>query len=177
MPDADQRHTVGRWVLLAYRLPREPSTPRIGVWRKLERLGVARLGDGLVCLPADARTREQIDWLAEEIVEAGGVATVWLATPGSTAQERAIATTMHAARAAEYQAVIRQARAALHGAAMERARAARRLRGELRRIARRDFFPPAEREVARAAVDALATGADPMRAAAAAAEATIRERG
>ncbi len=28
--------------------------------------------------------------------------------------------------------------------------------GELRRIARRDFFPPAEREVARAAVDALA---------------------
>jgi hypothetical protein len=29
----------GRWVLLSYRLPREPSTPRIGVWRKLERLG------------------------------------------------------------------------------------------------------------------------------------------
>jgi hypothetical protein len=28
------------------------------VWRKLERLGVARLGDGLVALPADARMRE-----------------------------------------------------------------------------------------------------------------------
>jgi hypothetical protein len=34
----------------------------------------------LVALSADARTREQIDWLAEEIIEAGGVATVWLAT-------------------------------------------------------------------------------------------------
>src|SRR5437773_2753029 len=62
--------SLGRWVLLAYRLPREPSNPRVGVWRKLERLGVARLGDGLVALPADARTREQLDWLAEEIAEA-----------------------------------------------------------------------------------------------------------
>ena len=42
------------WLLLAYRMPREPSTPRIAVWRKLGGLGVAKLGDGLVALPADA---------------------------------------------------------------------------------------------------------------------------
>ncbi len=150
---------LGSWVLLAYRLPREPSNPRVAVWRKLERLGVARLGDGLVALPADARTREQLDWLAEEIVEAGGVATVWLATPGSAAQEHAIAEAMRAARAAEYRAVMEQARAAADGAAGERTRALRRLRGELGRIARRDFFPPPEQEAARAAVDALAADA------------------
>src|SRR5215216_1185509 len=147
---------LGSWVLLAYRLPREPSNPRVAVWRKLERLGVARLGDGLVTLPHDARTREQLDWLAEEILAAGGVATVWLATPGSAAQERATAAAMRAARAAEYQAVTEQARDAAAASAAERMRALRRLRGELRRIARRDFFPPAEREAARAAVDALA---------------------
>jgi hypothetical protein len=162
----------GRWVLLSYRLPREPSTPRIGVWRKLERLGVARLGDGLVALPADARTREQFDWLAEEVTEAGGVATVWLATPGSGAQERVIAEGMRAARAAEYQAVTEQARAAASATGAERMRSARRLRGELRRIARRDFFPPAEREAARAAVDALAADAA---AADAAPTAAVRE--
>jgi hypothetical protein len=150
------------WVLLAYRLPREPSNPRVGVWRKLERLGVARLGDGLVALPADARTREQLDWLAEEIVEAGGTSTVWLATPGSAAQERGIAEAMRAARAAEYGAVTEQARAAAGATgAAERTRTLRRLRGELRRIARRDFFPPAEREAARAAVDALGADAAP----------------
>jgi hypothetical protein len=147
---------LGSWVLLAYRLPREPSNPRVAVWRKLERLGVARLGDGLVALPADARTREQ---LAEEILEAGGVAMVWLATPGSATQERVIAETMRAARAAEYRGVTDQARHAASGGDAERTRALRRLRGELRRIARRDFFPPAEREVARAAVDALAADA------------------
>jgi hypothetical protein len=150
---------LGSWVLLAYRLPREPSNPRVAVWRKLERLGVARLGDGLVALPADARTREQLDWLAEEILEAGGTATVWVATPASAAQERAIAEAMRDGRAAEYRAVTEQARVAVSGAAVERTRALRRLRGELRRIARRDFFPPPEREVARAAVDALAADA------------------
>lgn len=146
----------GRWVLLAYRLPREPSTPRITVWRKLERLGVARLGDGLVGLPADARTREQIDWLAQEIGEAGGTATVWLATPGSFGQERAVAEAMRAARAAEYEAVAGQAEAAAALSTSERVRAARRLRAELHRIGRRDFFPPPQRDLARAAVDALA---------------------
>lgn len=151
--DAERR--AGRWVLLSYRLPREPSTPRIGVWRKLERLGVARLGDGLVALPADARTREQVDWLAEEIAEAGGVATVWLATPGSAAQERAITQAMRTARAAEYHTVIAQARAAADGTAAERARTLRRLRAELRRIDRRNFFPPPERDAAQAAINAL----------------------
>jgi hypothetical protein len=146
----------GRWVLLSYRLPREPSTPRITVWRKLERLGVARLGDGLVGLPADARTREQLDWLAAEIVEAGGTATVWLATPASAAQERAITDSMRDARAAEYAEVIEQARAAAAAGEDEAARALRRLREELRRIGRRDFFPPPQRDRAVSAVDRLA---------------------
>src|SRR3954452_15976644 len=138
----------GRWVLLAYRLPREPSRPRIAVWRKLERLGAARLGDGLVALPGDARTREQVDWLAEEITEAGGTASVWLSVPATLAQERDIAAGMRAARAAEYQAVTAEAQAAASAGAAERIRIVRRLRGELRRIARRDFFPPAERDTA-----------------------------
>jgi len=147
------------WVLLSYRLPREPSTPRITVWRKLERLGVARLGDGLVGLPADARTREQVDWLAEEIAEAGGTATVWLAAPASAAQEKSIVDGLRDARAAEYDDVIAQARAASAVGGDEAARALRRLREELRRIARRDFFPPPQRDKAVRAVESLSVGA------------------
>ncbi|MGS2644470.1 Chromate resistance protein ChrB [Streptosporangium sp. G12] len=146
---------VGQWVLLAYRIPRQPSAPRIAVWRKLERLGVARLGDGLVALPADARTREQLDWIAEEIGAADGTATVWLATPASLAQERAIAEQMQAARRTEYLAVVAAARAVEGAGAGERSRVAGRLRAELRRIGRRDFFAPAERDVAHQAVRAL----------------------
>jgi hypothetical protein len=150
--------TPGEWVLLSYRLPREPSTPRIGVWRKLKRLGVAQLGDGLVALPADARTREQLDWIAEEVTESGGTAGVWIARPATLAQERQLAQDMAEARATEYRALqataVAQAQATGLGTP-ERARALRRLRGELRKIERRDYFPPAERDAARDAVNAL----------------------
>jgi hypothetical protein len=139
-------------VLLSYRVPREPSTPRIAVWRKLKRLGVAQLGDGLVALPADARTREQLEWVAEDVEQAGGSATLWTARPDSVEQERRIAGEMAAARAEEYVAVCEQAAAA----ADDPAAVLRRLRAELRRIERRDYFHPPERAAARAAVDELA---------------------
>ncbi|MGW0212696.1 Chromate resistance protein ChrB [Streptomyces sp. NPDC003233] len=99
----------GEWVLLSYRIPREPSTPRIALWRKLKRLGVAQISDGLVALPADARTREQLEWIADEAIEAGGTGSIWIARPATHAQERELATTMATARAAEYQAVIDRA--------------------------------------------------------------------
>jgi len=145
----------GNWVLLSYRMPREPSTPRITIWRKLKRLGVAQLSDGLIALPADARTREHLDWIAEEIVESGGTAAVWHAQPATLAQERELAAAMAAARRDEYRSVIEQAAAGSANEA-ERVRTIRRLRDELRRIHRRDYFPPVERDTARLAVETLA---------------------
>ncbi|GAB5901714.1 hypothetical protein OKHIL_75240 [Mycolicibacterium mageritense] len=147
--------TQAGWVLLCYRVPREPSTARIGIWRKLKRLGVAQLGDGLVGLPADARTREHLEWIAEEVLAAGGDATIWLAQPAAAAQERALARELAAARAAEYSAVLAEAEQARAADAVTRRRVLRRLRAELRRIHRRDYFPPAERQAAVAAVAAL----------------------
>ncbi|WP_211593433.1 Chromate resistance protein ChrB [Microbispora sp. H10836] len=146
---------TGEWVLLSYRLPREPSTPRIGVWRKLKRLGVAYLADGLVALPADARTREHLEWIADEVTELGGIAGVWLAHPATTAQERQLAASMTSARASEYIQVIEQATRASGQEETVRRSTARRLRAELRRIGRRDYFPPPQRQAAHAAVDAL----------------------
>src|SRR5258705_13993425 len=81
--------TISEWVLLAYRLPREPSTPRITLWRKLRRLGAVQLVDGLVALPADAKTVEAFEWLADEVVDAGGEAWTSRGQPGSKAQESA----------------------------------------------------------------------------------------
>ena len=144
------------WVLLAYRLPREPSGPRVSVWRKLRRLGVAQVLDGLVALPTDARTREQLEWLADEVVEAGGEAWVWLGRLGSASQERALAAGMAEAVAADYEAVIADAEANASASDVVRRRVVARLRRELQRIGRRDFFLASQREVARAAVDRLA---------------------
>ncbi len=149
----------GEWVLLTYRLPREPSTPRSSVWRKLRRLGVAQLADGLVALPADARTREQLEWVAGEVRDASGTAALWLARPASVAQERALAESLAVARAEEYRDVLRQAQESRGLPDPDRGRAAERLRAELRRIRRRDFFPPPERDQAVNTVQELAGGA------------------
>jgi len=146
----------GMWVMLSYQLPREPSTARIGVWRKLKRLGVAQIGDGVIALPADARTREHLEWIAQDITDGGGSVTVWLAHPTTVAGERELAATLAAARAAEYRQLIDAAGVAAAAPRPERAVAARRLRTELRRIGRRDYFPPAERDLARRAVQDLA---------------------
>jgi hypothetical protein len=146
----------GQWVLLTYWVPREPSTPRIAVWRKLKRLGVAQLGDGLAALPADPRTREQLEWIAQDIVEAGGTAGVWLAEPTDRAQVQALIAGMAGARAAEYDKIRAEADSGLDLDSAARAGLVRRLRGELRRVERRDFFPPAERDAAHSAVEGLA---------------------
>jgi hypothetical protein len=144
------------WVLLAYRLPREPSTPRIALWRALRRLGIAQLSDGLVALPADSRTREQLEWLADGVLEAGGEASVWLARPGSAAQERALARRMRDAVTIEYEAVIVDAQALAEASPGARKRSLARLRRELRRIRRRDYFHSEARERAMTALDELA---------------------
>ena len=78
-----------------------------------------------------------------------------MASPAALAQERELAARMAGARAAEYLAVIAQAAEALSMDSESRAITAARLRAELRRIARRDYFPPAERDRARAAVQEL----------------------
>ena len=146
------------WVVLSYRMPREPSTPRIAVWRQLKRLGVAQIGDGLAALPADARTLEQLEWVAEQVEEACGSSTLWRARLTSAAQERRVVAEMAAARAAEYADIVVRARAAGQSsmAGPERSRVLRSLRRELRQVQRRDFFPPPERDAAVVAVAELA---------------------
>jgi hypothetical protein len=74
--DADEGKTMS-WLLLAYKIPREPSANRVYVWRKMKQLGAVLLQDAVWVLPDSARTREKFQWLAAEITELGGEAMMW----------------------------------------------------------------------------------------------------
>ena len=152
--------TSRQWVLLAYRLPREPSTPRITLWRKLKRLGAVQVLDSLAGLPLTPRTREQFEWLSQEVIEAGGEASVWLASPLSAAEERDLTARLTSSIADDYRAVTAAAQNARSEPPLARPRTLSRLRRELRRIGERDYVSAPERDAARAAVNGLTAASE-----------------
>ena len=139
------------WVLLSYRIPREPSTPRIAVWRKLRELGVAQVGDGLVALPHDARTKERFEWIARQVAEAEGDAIVWVASPATRRTSGQLANEMRDARASEYQDL----HAEIVSATNAGPRTVQRWRRDLRKIDRRDYFRAPGRDAVRQAIDSF----------------------
>jgi hypothetical protein len=157
------------WVLLSYRLPREPSRLRLAVWRRLKRLGAIVLHDAVWLLPGDAKAREAFEWLAEEIEEQGGTAYIWEATSLGSAQEHTITAQFRAEADERYGAIAESAEALRHLATRRRPasrprleQARRQLAGlerALRLEARRDHFRASGRrraeEAVRGAIGAL----------------------
>ena len=81
------------WLLLVYKIPREPTSSRVYVWRKLKQLGAIAVQDAVWVLPSSSRTQEQFQWLASEIVELDGEASVFqsvlvFASDGQSLQEQ-----------------------------------------------------------------------------------------
>jgi hypothetical protein len=146
-----------RWVLLVYRLPREPSRHRVAVWRKLKDLGSLYLQDGVVALPEDAVTREQLEWLQLRVREAGGEATLWEGRPGTIAEEAELVETFRSSREEDYRTIIaeaerlrRKARIGAEGLSEQLGKLERRFRAERRR----DYFHSPLRAEAYAALKA-----------------------
>ncbi len=67
-----------------------------------------------------------------------------------------MATAMATARAAEYDAITEEATSVTTASESEQRRSLAKLRRTWRDVSRRDYFPPRERDIARAALDALA---------------------
>ena len=133
-----------RWVLLVYRLPREPSRHRVAVWRKLRDLGALYLQDGVAALPEDAVTREQLEWLQLRVREAGGEATLWEAKPGTIAEEVELVEAFRSSREEAYKAIIARAqrlrRKAQMGGGQTLLEQLGKLEREFRAERRRDYF-------------------------------------
>ena len=133
-----------RWVLLIYRLPREPSRHRVAVWRKLRDLGALYLQDGVAALPEDAVTREQLEWLQLRVREAGGEATLWEARPGTIAEEAELVGAFRASREEAYSGIVAGAerirRKAQMGGGETLLERLGKLEREFRAERRRDYF-------------------------------------
>jgi len=143
------------WVLLVYRIPREPSRHRVAVWRKLRDLGAFYLQDGVAALPEDAVTREQLEWLQLRVREAGGEATLWEARPGTVSEEAELVEAFRCSREEAYRTIIAQAerlqrKAEMGGGTLSEQLG--KLEREFRAERRRDYFRSPLRTEASAAL-------------------------
>ena len=81
---------MNSWLLFLYKVPHEPSTRRVYVWRKLKRLGAVMLHDSAWILPALPSNLEQLRKLSKQIVELGGDSLLWEAHLASDDQEETL---------------------------------------------------------------------------------------
>lgn len=142
------------WLLLIHQLPAKPAYLRVKVWRRLQALGAVTVKNSVYALPAGEQTREDLEWLLKEVVEAGGEALICEARLIGGLSDPEVRAMFDAAREADYDALAKETRdlgEALAGDADAAARAdARaklaRLKAEAARIAGIDFFGADGRE-------------------------------
>ena len=146
--------TADRWLLFLMQLPTRPAAPRIKVWRRLQQIGSVSLRGSVYVLPHTPQAREDFEWLREEVLAAGGQASLLAARALTPDEDRAIVEAFQAARSADFKALAASVRRLKPARGVERAfRAAQH---ELARIEAIDFAGSPERDKAVAAIGALA---------------------
>jgi hypothetical protein len=99
-----------RWLLLMHQLPPKPAGLRVKVWRRLQQQGAVAIKNSVYALPLSESAREDFQWLAREIAESGGEATVCAAELVGGLNDGQVQALFHAARDAQYADVAREAR-------------------------------------------------------------------
>ena len=101
------------WLTLLTTLPPTPTRHRVGVWRKLQRMGAVRLRGSAWILPETPETTERFQWLVQEIQSFRGEVTLLHVERIGNMTEQEVTALFHKARTGEYQAAAQGCRAIL----------------------------------------------------------------
>ena len=102
-----------RWLTLLTTLPPTPTRHRVGVWRKLQRMGAVRLRGSAWILPETTETTELFQWLVQEIDSFRGEATLLHVDRVGNMTPEQVTALFHKARALEYQSTVKGCREVL----------------------------------------------------------------
>jgi hypothetical protein len=112
------------WLTVLLSLPATPTRHRVGVWRKLQRIGAVRLKGSAWLLPETPETKELFEWLVQEVESSRGEATLLHVDRIETMREEQARALFHKARETDYEPIVRGCRDVL--AHLDRARASHR---------------------------------------------------
>jgi hypothetical protein len=99
-----------KWILLLPKIPASPAYTRVKIWRRLQAIGAVMIKNSVYVLPNRDDCIESFQWLAKELAEAGGHASLCegLFFDGVTDDE--IERLFVEARNADYAEVVEEAR-------------------------------------------------------------------
>jgi hypothetical protein len=94
----------GRWLVLVYHVPSEPSRLRAAVWRRIKSLGAIYLQSSAAALPASTQSERALRKLRSEITDMSGTAV--LLSCNVLAGQADIEGQFQAARNDEYEEIV-----------------------------------------------------------------------
>lgn len=98
--------TAEKWILLLYELPTAKSSQRVNLWRRLKKFGALSLKTSAYLLPDTPSHLERFQWLAQQIRDGGGDATLIRVSEIENLSTEAVTALFNEARAADYQELI-----------------------------------------------------------------------
>jgi len=98
--------TAITWLLLTYKVPPEPSSKRIAVWRKLKGMGAVYLQNGVCLLPKTDHHIRQVKMLENDIAAIDGNCVILETVALDKAQEDKVVTRFKADRDDGYEEII-----------------------------------------------------------------------
>ncbi|MBV9328936.1 MAG: hypothetical protein JO352_34950 [Chloroflexi bacterium] len=103
-----KRWAAPGWRLLIYRVPTEPASKRVGVWRDLKRLGALYLQQCVCIVPDIPGLRESVDQVAARIPALGGETFIFDLPRMNPEDETRIVDAFRAQRAREYAEIVEE---------------------------------------------------------------------
>jgi hypothetical protein len=142
-----------RWLLLIHQLPAKPAYLRVKIWRRLQALGAVTVKNTVYALPAGEQAQEDFEWLLREISDGGGEGMICEARLLDGLTDEDVRNLFNKARSQDYATVSKDANALLESARVSVPEAEvrlrlMRLRADLERVVRMDFFGADGRETA-----------------------------
>ena len=95
-----------KWLLLMYGLPTKRGAARVNLWRQLKKSGALPFKTSAYLLPDRPEQNERLQWLAQQVRDSGGEATLIRVTEIEGLGNEEIVRQFNQARAADYDAVL-----------------------------------------------------------------------
>ena len=146
--------TARDWLLLLHFLPSTHAHARVQAWRRLQRVGAVLLKNSAYVLPHSPESREDFEWIKNEIVATGGQAIVMISRAPDQSTSDEIVSAFRAARGRDFETLAAEASRILERSGKRHTgtgrrqltQRVRRLRERFEDAVRLDFFDAPHRE-------------------------------